>query len=459
MPRRPRQTLFIVSTAAWIGLPALLGGCDGHSAEADAVAAAARKLASVGSDGLNEAGVNYASVSRDLGAISGREGYTGQIGSGLLAQSRQGEGSISAGESMRAERALFDRSSSARHLARRWSMLSTTAEALIAYDPTADLNAIAAVAQRLADDAQRTRRELEETRSRIDALQAEIDGLREQSGAKRNRAAERRLASAAMSAVDASREAVTIRQLSREADALDMQANRISGQVAALLPRVAELTGEVEKLTEQRNLKIRFGEELRQSVQSRAEEAVRARAEAGEIAARIDAIVREISQEREDKVLPASEAAIASFNQASQSSDKASRAQRVPGTLSKSASQRRLAEALHLRAHGHGASASLLEELAATIPALPGASRYRDLATEERRLEREFADRAAEAYRQSANALRNAGGRGDERERLEAAAAALEALAVRLSGGTPPTETPPPTDEDPDQQWDADDQD
>lgn len=458
MPRRPRQTLLIVSAAAWMAFPALLGGCDGRHAETDAVAAAARKLASVGAEGLNETGANYASVSRDLAAISGREGYAGQLGAGLLAQSKQGEGSMSAGEAMRAERALFDRSASARRLARRWSMLSTTAAALVAYDPTGDLNTIAAEAQRLADEAQRTRHELDETKARIDALQAEVDGLREQSGDKRNRAAERRLASSAISARDAAREAVIVRQLSREADALDMQANRISGQVAALLPRVAELNGEVEKLTEQRALKIRFGEELRQSVQARAEEAVRARAEAGEIGARIEAIVRELAQARQETVIPASEAAIAAFNQASQSSDRATRAQRVPGTLSKSAAQRRLAEALHLRAQGHGAFAALLEDLAGAIPALPGATRYRDLAAEERRQEREFAARAAEAYRQSANALRNAGGRGDERERLDAAAAALEALAVRLSGGTPTTETPPPTDE-PDGDLDGDDQD
>lgn len=459
MPRRPRKTLLILSTAACITLPVLLGGCDGRNAEAEAVAEAARKLASVGAEGLNETGVNYASVSRDLGPISGREGFTGFVGSGLLAQSRQGEGSMSSGESMRAERALFDRSASARRLARRWSMLSTTAAVLVAYDPTADLNTIAAEAQRLADEAQRARRELDETKVRIDALQAEVDGLREQSGAKRNRGAERRLASSGMSAVDAAKEAITIRQLSREADALDMQANRISGQVAALLPRVAELKGEVEKLTEQRALKIRFGDELRQSVQARAEDAVRARAEAGEIGARIEEIVRELANERQESVIPASEAAIAAFNQASQSSDRAIRAQRVPGTLSKSASQRRLAEALHLRAQGHGAFAALLEELAGTIPTLPGATRFRELAVDERRHEREFAARAAEAYRQSANALRNAGGRGEERERLDAAASALEALAVRLSGGTPTTETPPHADDDPDEDWEPDDHD
>lgn len=215
--------------------PGAARGCDGRNAEAEAVAEAARKLASVGAEGLNETGVNYASVSRDLGPISGREGFTGFVGSGLLAR-QTGRGidvlrRVDAGRTgpVRPER-------SARRLARRWSMLSTTAAVLVAYDPTADLNTIAAEAQRLADEAQRARARTRRDESPDRRVAGGGRRVARQSGAKRNRGAERRLASSGMSAVDAAKEAITIRQLSREADALDMQANRISGQVAALLP-------------------------------------------------------------------------------------------------------------------------------------------------------------------------------------------------------------------------------
>jgi len=429
------------------GTTALLGaalpGCTDRGAEADAVTEAARKLATVGAAGLAE-GAGYAAVSRQLSGLDTGEGMPASVGAGLLAQSQQGEGSLSAGDAMLAERSLFDELAAARDLARRWSTLGTTAEALVAYDPTQDLNRIASEAQALAREADARRADHAELAERIDALDARIAALQAESNQSRTQAAELRLAAAAMTAVRAAEQAERIRGISRKADALDMESNRLRGQAETLRPRLAELQGEIDKLVEQRALKIEFGEQLRASVQARAEESVRARAEAAEVAARIDAVVKDIAEQREARVIPASDAAIEAFEKASRSSDKAGKIQRVPGSLSKSSAQRRLAEALQSRGEGHARFAALLEELASASPSLPGASGFSDLADTERAREAEFNERAAEAYSQAAGALRNAGARGPDAAGIAAAADALEALAFALRGEEPPADAPPP---------------
>lgn len=447
MRRNPPDYARLRCCAALLGAVSILMGCSDRDAESEAVAASARHLAAVGAGSLADGPYTYSGVAQEIGRLDTGEGTAAGVASGLLAQSRQGEGSLRASAAVLAERALFDEIDQARTLARRWTALSTTAAALTAFDPGQDIAEINDEAGELARETEERRDDQALLADQIAGLETSVAGLRAESDLKRNRAAEMKLASAALSAAEAARLAVQIRVLSREADALDMQSNRLQGRIETLRPRLRELEGEVQKLIEQRELALAFADELRASQQARAERAVAARAEAAALAERIDAIVTAIDEQRRSGAIPASDEAISSFEQASRSSDRAVRDVRSPGQLSKSAAQRRLGEVLHLRAQGHARTASLLETLSTTTPPLPEAETYAERADAERASEAEHLGRAADAYEQAASALRSTGLRGAERDALEQAAEGLEALARHLRGEPDPidasTEDPP----------------
>ncbi|USN98332.1 MAG: hypothetical protein H6810_09125 [Phycisphaeraceae bacterium] len=451
MPEHPFATRRCI--AVLMGSAALLTGCSDWGADAEAVTQSARHLAAVGSGALSDATFTYETVSREISGLKAADDSAAAAAAGLLSESRQGEGSLKAVEAMLAERALFDEIAAARTDAVRWTALSTTAQALTSYDPADDIAETVAEADRLASQAEARRADRSQLAGEVERSESRVADLRGRSNEKRNRAAELKLEAAALSAVESAKLAVAARTLSREADALDMEANRVQGEIDMLRPRLAEIEGDVQKLEEQRSLALEFGDELRQSKQARDERAVKARAEAASLGEKIRATVAEIIKQREESVEPAGDAAIDAFEQASRSSDKALREFKASGQLAKSAAQRWLGEACHLRAQGHARFASLLEELAAVSPTLPDADDYADRAAQERAAEVEAIQKAADAYERAAASLRATGLRGTEREGLEAAAADLDVLVRSLRGEPEQTDqpgdeaTPAPVDE------------
>jgi hypothetical protein len=209
-----------------------------------------------------------------------------------------------------------------------------------------------------------------------------------------------------------------------------------------LEPRLEEIEQDISKLEQQRSLTLDAADKLRASVQDRQERAVEARAEAETRAEAADEAVTAIVEHRNQVVEPATESAIELFEQAVRAADRLSRESRTPGQLAKAGAARRLAEAQHVRAQGHGRFAALLEDLAGATPPLPRATEYASMGEAQRQAEATSRAEAADRYEEAARALRGAGVRGPEREGLETAAGELEALAAQLrgGGGTPPGE-------------------
>lgn len=420
----PRSAAVVLTAAA------MLAGCGDQSADVRSVNDAARDLAKVNS----AAPAGYETVTASLGRVEvSRDSATAAI-AGLKSQSLQGTGSAEMRAALNAERATVPILDEAERLSRRYSELSTNSRSLAAFDPSEDLRRITQQAAGLADEAESVREERGRLAARIGDLESQVSELDASSSKLRNRAAEMKLASASATATVAARQATEIRGLTREADGLDKQANRIKGEIETMRPALAELDAEVAKLVEQRRLAIESGEELEALRAEWAEQAVRAKAEAATIAGRIAELVDAVAETRSGTVIPMHEQAASALERASSSADQASRSDQTTGRLTKAAAQRRLGDAHHLRAQGHGRFAALLEALAGTVPALPQADTYRGLAEGERSAEASERDLAIEAYEQAASAIRGSGIRGSENDMLESAAAELDALIAGLSG-------------------------
>lgn len=436
MPERcTRTTTALIALIA--GFP-LLSGCSDRDSESRAIAESSRQLGSVGNASSAE---DYAVVSASITKNTPVGETAAAASAGLLAQSLQGEGSVTIGTATLGERSLVERLDAAMSMGRRFETLSTTAVAMDAFDPSADLDAIAAQVRQLESSAEAKRAARAEVANTIESLESDIAARRSESTAKRDLAAEMKLESASMSAVRAASRAGTIRTLSREADALDKQISSLTGRVESSRPRLAEIDAEISKLEQQRVLALESGDEIREMATSRAARAQTARAEAAALAEQIRGVVNAIDAARKSEVIPAGEDATASLEKAVRESEKSARQLRSSGTLSKSAANRRLGEMLQLRALGHARYASMLENLSA-IAGLPGADGYADAAAEERSAAANLRAAAADAYENAASSLTSVNTRGTDSARAQSTADRLLDLARLMRGEAAETDAP-----------------
>jgi len=425
------------------GLPLLIG-CSDRDADSEKVSEAARQLASVGSAGSSG---GYETVSSSIRNADASDETASAVLSGLLSQSLQGEGSIASSKAALAERSLLDDLDAALVMGRRFQALTTTAVSMEAFDPTEDLENIAQQLKQLESDAASERSARAELAGRISDLESSIADLESQSASVRNRAAEMKLESSKMSAVQAAARAGSIRLLSREADAFDMQISRLSGEAATLRPRLTEIDAEVSKLEQQHDLGLQSAQDLREMARDRAVRAETSRAEAIAIAEKIRAAINAIDTVRSEKIIPQGEAAAGSLENAVRESGKSANKVRAAGTLGKASAQRRLAEMLQLRAHGHERFAVALEKLA-NIEGLPGNSSYADAAMEEHSAAANLRSDAAQAYEDAASSLESVRVRGADSERAQETADSLRDLA-RLIRSEEETPDQPEQPEDP----------
>lgn len=423
MPDRcTRTNTAIIALIA--GLPLLIG-CSDRDADSKKVSEAARQLASVGSAGSSD---GYKAVSSSIRNIDANDETASAVVSGLLSQSLQGEGSIDSSKAALAERSLLDDLDAALVMGRRFQTLTTTAVSMEAFDPTEDLEDIAQQLKQLESDEASQRSVRAELAGRIENLESSIADLDSQSSSIRNQAAEMKLESSKMSAVQAAARAGSIRLLSREADALEMQISRLSGEAAALRPRLTEIDAELNKLEQQHELGLESAQELREMARDRAVRAETSRAEANSIAEKIRDAINAINSVRSEKIIPQGVAATDSLEKAVQESGKSAREVRAAGTLGKSSAQRRLAEMLQLRAHGHERFATTLEKLS-DIEGLPGNSSYADAANEEHAAAANLRSEAAQAYEDAASSLESVRVRGADSDRTQKTADRLRDLA------------------------------
>lgn len=436
MPDRcTRTTTALIALIA--GLP-LLAGCSDRDADSSKIAESARKLGAVGSAASAE---DYAAVSASIT----KQDFSGETATaasaGLLSQSLQGEGSVESSTATLGERSLLERLDAVLGMGRRFETLMTTASAMEAFDPSADLDSIAGQVEQLDAAARAQRSARADLADRIDSLESQIASLRSESTARRDRAAEMKLKSASMSAVQAASRAGAIRTLTRESDALDMRISSLTGEVESLRPRLAEIDAEVSKLAQQRELSLESADALRAMTTDRTARAETARAGASAIAEQIREAVNAIDAIRGDTVIPAGEDATASLEKAVSESGKAARKLRSAGSLSKAAAQRRLAEMYQIRAHGHDRYARALEKLSA-IQGLPGAGGYASAADEERAAADELRASAGEAYENAASSLTSVNIRGTDSAPAEETAERLRELARLVRGDAPEAAEP-----------------
>lgn len=431
--RRTRTTVSLLALFAGVAGVSVLPGCSDRGADSRKVAEAARDLGSVGNpDGPSSSG-SYADASSKISAISVGGEDAGAITAGLLGQSLQGEASVAAKEATLAERSVLSEIADARHLAARFTAISTEAETLEAFDPTPDLDRIAQEVRAIEAAARDARSARAALADRINDLQRRAQDLQGQSDAKRNQAAEMELASASLSATQAAARAGEIRKLSREADALGMHIARLTGEVETLTPRLSEFDAELEKFSQQLTLASESADDLRQMATERAARARTARAEASEIAEQIREIVNSIDTTRNGTVIPVGEQATQTLERSIRESEKAARSARPIGTLGKSAAQRRLGELYQLRSDGHARYAELLAALG-SIGMLPNAAGYADAASQESDSASGLRTQAAEAYENAANSLSSANVRGTDADRARETAERLNELARQLRG-------------------------
>ena len=437
MPQRcPRPTASLLVLLA--GLVPLCG-CSDQGEDARAVADAARTLASVGTADSPSGTGSYASATSALSGVSVENQTAEAVTAGLLSQSLQGEGSVAIRRATLAERSLINDLDATLGLAREHESITTTAEALEAFDPSADLIRISEEVSALEAEIDATREEQAALGDRIAALESEAGSLQDRSETLRNRAAEMKLASASLSATEAAARAGEIRSLSRDADALDMRIRLLEGEAETLRPRLTEIEAEIAKLTEQRSLTIEHADELREIASRKRAEAETARAAARETGEQIRATVNAIDNERADAVAVGEEATTA-LERAVRESEKAARSVRSEGTIGKASAQRRLAEMLHLRADGHERYAAVLAKLAST-PGLANAGAYAEAASAEAARAADLRAQAADAYESTASSLSGLTLRGPEADRAAATAEYLRTLASQLRGEPPQDES------------------
>jgi len=309
-----------------------------------------------------------------------------------------------------------------------------TADALAAYDPSGERQAIDARVSSIQDELAATRERREELQGRISDLNTRIEGLNDQ--AEEARQAEAELRSRALNE-DPIRAADTLheaREVQRRADRLEVRASELDAQIAVLTPRVEELGVQIDALETQLSLLA----DARATVDSRAEQAdddARAEAElAREHAAELRAVAEEIATLELTEAQEATDEVVASLERAASTAGRARGGAQSDGRLSAAGTLRSLGDLLARRSASLRQAASTFRALADNARG-ENATRLAALAGQlDQRADARRAE-AVEAYEGVVNALRGVRASGEAREALQAAADTVEALAQGLADG------------------------
>lgn len=429
-PRAPRAAAVVALLA---GL-AVVSGCEDRGVP-EPIATAQAKLLSVSAGGLaappETRRRTYQSVVQDLQGVSGEyDGVVRETASSLLGEAQTGLAQIELGEAVGPAGDVSALAVSARLAASEFANQSAIAAAMRSGDSGADLDRVAEEARRVAQEIEQARIDREGLVAQVAQLNRRQQEQRTQATAIREQEAGVRQEALRASADERAQRTEEAYRLARRAAEFERAASDLQAQADVLLPEV-------------RNAEIRERQlqTLAQQLETTRKniEADRARRLEDAQAAQV---VADGANARLTEVFSALREAIngpfdSSSNEAVNASTRAVGTLRSANNrLALGAAQQGLGDAHRLRATAFRQAISALEFLSSLQPAPRVASDAAALAAELAERADAATASAAQAYADAAASLRSGGGRaqGDTRERVEAAATALEQLAATLTG-------------------------
>jgi predicted nucleic acid-binding Zn-ribbon protein len=310
-----------------------------------------------------------------------------------------------------------------------WSLLHAQASAVESYDN----RDILADLDRLQDDVQE---QLEAAQDRLANYNTTLDGYRTRLDRLNGRAQEERAEAGVIflrlpnvepeerirQSIEAEEHVRTAASFERDADEVMLLIEQLNPRIAEVNVRIDEFNSQLARLDDARTAS-------NQRVRTKQRNALEARADADEDAARVDALVTELIALRDGPVAEARDEAVSKLEAAVRTARQAPRGM----SLSASATQA-LAHLNASIARGLAAEAELFDMLATMTPALPNASQYASRAAELNQAADAAIQSAGEGFRDAASAYGSVRLSGDDADRLEDHQRELERLSAMLLG-------------------------
>mgnify|MGYP001796684338 CR=1 FL=1 len=435
----PVRRLLTGALASGLALTAWgsLSGCGQESEAAAKVRAAEAQLSSVGGGETTGAdsytrGV-YADVARDLqSAGSGASDGDAASASLVLARAKMGLGEAAAESLVERHAELLRRVGAARASLASWIDRQSEAASLEAFDPSDEQRSIAAARSERVDLREQAEAEIERLTSAFAEFEAAAAAATQSATSARSSALAVQEDMDRSSATRAASLASRLRELRRQGDAFERTASDYEAQMDLLRPEIETVELQIRALASQINRldqrRIMLDERQTQLRSDAADE----RRLAAEAAAMLDDRLGEIRDLLEGDLGSAATDAISQFRDAASQAQRARSAIRDEASRTAGAARRRMADSMVIQASGYDAVASHQETAAASEPAPPSASDYRQRAVELRQSQSESLEAAAEAYETAISEL-SAGAPSDDAARLERT---LQMLARSARGGS-----------------------
>jgi chromosome segregation ATPase len=415
-----------------------LTGCSGESDAQKAVEDAELSLRKVSigdptlSPSISESA--YREAEQAVTDYAGAGKPFGEAASVSLAIAKLGQSALAGQDASDAETESLHKSRIVRARLSEWITMNAIAKASMNFDVSADSDQLRELIALRRQDVTQFEDMLSTIQTEIDGYEAQIADLESKASEERNESARYELRMPNVSAQEAAQLAERVREHTLRADAYELESIRVQGKLERVLPESREIANQVEKAKGQIKLLNESLDEIAQRVKNAEQDARDARQRADSAQQALVSLIDELESFRADTAAPAHARVERSIRDALNALRDVKENATTAGYLATSTAQQHLARALERQARGEADMALLFESiLAANVPG-PWADRMNDHSA----ARDDFQQRAQQAFLDAANAMRRARARGENGDRLEAAAIRLEALG----GQTPePEET------------------
>jgi hypothetical protein len=419
--------LRLIASAVVIALAGIAGGCDSRNDVEEAIEKAGTQIYALsGGSAVDGVPVKarekvFGDAIQTLGDVADKGTPTQQASvSLLLARSYAGQGEIAAANAADLEaRFVSDLSVLRAHL-NQWTSQNGVADALVVYDPTKDLQAIAEQVKARNDEMAGVEGKKASETQRIAAIKAEADRLIEQ--AKADRAAEAAMRAQGDGASQV-RKLELLQQAAekrRAADQLEQQASVKMAEYA----REAPLLEELDRVASRNRTQIDLLAKAKTDVNSRVETNKRlskaARDESAKAADLIKKGLGELEAARTAANGPTQQA-VQAYTKAVTSAKKAANGAkdaRVSSQLSAASYALALGDVHATKARSLNAYAISLDLLATARPALPDAAVIKSAAASVNQELSTALEEAKKAYKDAQTLYSGAGGKSPEDKKL-----------------------------------------
>lgn len=406
----------------------LLPGCGGDEAAQEAIKDADRAFTSVALGDANAFKSNttkvYNETEQTLSAHAGDSSGFAEAAAVGVAMAKRGLAALASQEASKAEGKALHHARVIRGMINEYLTNKAIAEGAGRFDPSADIADLNSIIELRRDDINDYQRRMEQINSEIAAYDAKIEELRAKADQQRNEAGAIELQIPRVTAQEGAELAKQMREFSLRADQFDLEANRIEGIVGQLRPGAKEVSLNVEKARSQIELLDKAISELRERAAASQKDASEANANADAALKRINAAVNEYQALRDGEVESANGKAISLVRASISALRDANDAVKSVATLNKSDANQMLAEMQMRQAIGEREEAEFY--LSIKDAGIPGNWDERINAATQRG--EELTSEAQQSFQAAASALRAAQARGDAAEKINAAAARLDAL-------------------------------